>query len=164
MNDNKQIDKFNTLLNEFMIKMINQYPDSEKLKNYHKAFTVFKITSPNVPVKLFMSGTINYKEKIINRDENFFLTDPNVSNLGNKLANFTTETGLSHYWNSMSSKTKIAIWDYIQSLFVLGEIIIKKDKSFKTYNISKLDDYNKEIYDINKKGVFSEDLVKKLNS
>ena len=98
------------------------------------------------------------------RDEVFFLTDSSITNLSNKLGNFTTDTGLSYYWRNLTSKTKTAIWDYIQSLFVLGEIIINKNKeTFERYNILYISDYQPELDKI-KSGVFSKDFIQKLNS
>lgn len=164
MSKPNEIEKFNNLLSEFIDKMVNQFDNSEKLKNYRKAFMIFKMTSPKVPVNLFMAGTINYKDKIKTRDEIFFLTDSSVNNLTNNLGNFTTDTGLSFYWKNLSNKTKTAIWDYIQSLFVLGEIIINKNKeTFQRYNVLYISDYQNELDRI-KTGSFSNDFIQKLNS
>jgi len=160
----KEIDRFNALMSEFIDKMVNQFNDSDRLKNYRKAFIMFKMTSPKVPVNLFMAGTVNYKEQIKNRDENFFLTDVSIDNLSKQLGNFTNDIGLAYHWNSISLKTKTAIWDYIQSLYVLGEIIVNKNKEmFDRYNILYVSDYKKEINTI-QNGNFSDDFLRKLNS
>tara|TARA_Y100001970_G_C14228241_1_gene856983 strand:+ start:2293 stop:2784 length:492 start_codon:yes stop_codon:yes gene_type:complete len=160
----KEIDKFNGLMSEFIDKLVNQFNDSDKLKNYRKAFLVFKMTSPKVPVNLFMAGTINYKEHIKKRDENFFLTDVSFDNLSKQLGNFTNDIGLVYHWSNISPKTKTAIWDYIQSLYVLGEIIVNKNKEvFDRYNILYVSDYKQEISTI-QNGNFSDDFLRKLNS
>jgi hypothetical protein len=160
----KEIDKFNVLMSEFIDKMVNQFNDSDRLKNYRKAFLMFKVTSPKVPVNLFMAGTVNYKEHIKKRDENFFLTDVSIDNLSKQLGNFTNDIGLAYHWNSITQKTKTAIWDYIQSLYVLGEIIVNKNKDlFDRYNVLYVSDYKQEINTI-QNGIFSDDFLRKLNS
>ena len=160
----KEIERFNILMSEFIDKMVNQFNDSDRLKNYRKAFLMFKMTSPKVPVNLFMAGTINYQEQIKKRDENFFLTDVSIDNLSKQLGNFTSDIGLAYHWNTISSKTKTAIWDYIQSLYVLGQIIVNKNKEmFDKYNVLYVSDYKQEINTI-QDGNFSNDFLRKLNS
>lgn len=160
----KEIDNFNNLMNEFVDKMVNQFDDSARLKNYRKAFLLFKMTSPKVPVNLFMSGSVKYKNQIKNRDENFFLTDESFDKLTKTCGNFTNDIGLDYYWKSLSVKTKTSIWDYIQSLYVLGEIIVNKDKElFEKYNKIYMSDYKKELGSI-QNGNFSNNLIEKLNS
>ena len=49
----KEIVKFNELFEEFLEKIITAFPN-DKLKTYRKGFLLLKITSPNIPVNLFM--------------------------------------------------------------------------------------------------------------
>ena len=64
----------------------------------------------------------------------------------------------------LSKNTKKAVWDYIQSLFVLGEIIINNNNDlFNKYNNLYLTDYKKEINNLHS-SKFSMDFLKKLNS
>lgn len=159
-----EIDNFNNLMNEFLDKMVNQFDDSVRLKNYRKAFLLFKMTSSKVPVNLFMSGIIEYKHQVKNRDEKFFLTDESFDKFTKTCGNFTNDTGLDYYWKNLSAKTKTSIWDYIQSLYVLGEIIVNKDKElFQKYNNIYISDYKKEVMGI-QNGNFSNNLIEKLNS
>ena len=57
------VDKFNTLFNEFIDKIINKYPNAS-ISEYKKAFTLLKIASPSTPANLFMAGCIDYKDEI----------------------------------------------------------------------------------------------------
>jgi hypothetical protein len=77
--------------------------------------------------------------------------------------NFTQDCGLDLYWNELTPITKKAIWDYIQSLFVLGEIIVNNNKEmFDKYNSLYISDYKSEVENFN--NGFSKNFLNKLNS
>lgn len=159
----KDISKFNDLLSEFIDKLINQFEYNEKLSNYRKAFILFKLAKPDLPVNMFMSGTIDYKDKIKNRDEAFFLSSTDIDTLSKRFGNFTEEIGLAYYWHSLTSKTKKAIWDYVQSLFVLGELIINKnDSTFQKYRTMYSSEYQGDIDSI-RNGNITSDFIKKIS-
>ena len=154
------IDKFNSLLNEFIDKIINKYPN-ESLNDYKKAFVLLKITSPSTPSSLFMAGCVDYKKQIKTRDEAFFINNDAIKN---KINSFSIEIGINKYWNELSDNTKTAIWDYIQSLFLLGELIINKNPSeFNKIRNSNIKDYKEEISNLKQKKI-STDFLTKLNS
>ena len=156
-----EISKFNNLLQEFLDKMVNKF-DNDKLKSYRKAFMMIKVTKPESPVNLFMSSCLNYKHQIITRNENFFLKDKDIRDKANNFGNFTDECGLSYYWESLEDASKIAIWDYVQSLFVLGEIIVNKDKElFNKYNNLYMKDYKNDVDNI-KTNSFSASFLEKI--
>jgi len=154
------VKKFNDLFEELLEKMISKF-ENEKLKSYRKFFIVTKTVSPSTPVNIFMSGCVNYKEQIKTRNDNFFITSDEIKEKSKYFGNFTEDCGIADYWSQLSDTTKTAIWDYIQSLFVLGEIIVNKDsKTFEKYNKMYLKDFKDDIKNINN----SKDLLKKLNS
>ena len=158
----KEVLKFNTLFEEFLEKIITAFPN-DKLKTYRRGFLFLKTTDPNSPVNLFMAGCVNYKKEIISRDDMFFFKNNDVKEKAKLFGNFTDDCGLDSYWNTLSSSTKKAVWDYIQSLFVLGEIIINNNNElFNKYNSLYITDYKKEISNLHTS--FSMDFLKKLNS
>ena len=155
-----EVKKFNILFEELLEKMITKF-QNEKLKSYRRFFIMMKTVSPSTPVNIFMSGCINYKEQIKSRDENFFINSSDIKEKSKYFGNFTEDCGISDYWSTLSIQTKTSIWEYIQTLFVLGEIIIKKESnSFEKYNKMYLKDFKEDLKNINN----SEDLLKKLNS
>tara|TARA_B100000035_G_C20983352_1_gene546561 strand:+ start:393 stop:875 length:483 start_codon:yes stop_codon:yes gene_type:complete len=157
-----EIDKFNVLFEEFLEKIITAFPNN-KLRTYRKGFLLLKLASPSIPVNLFMAGCIDYKEQIKKRNDYFFLKDENIKEKVGVFGNFTDDCGLDMYWNELSEKTKTAVWDYIQSLFVLGEIIITKNpESFSKYNSLYLSNYKSEIKNLHNN--FSLDFLTKINS
>lgn len=129
-----EISRFNTLITEFTNKLSNFF-DNEKLRKYVVYLKLIAKVYPEAPVNFFMSSCIKYRDQIQNRDDVFFLTDKSINSKALNYAKFTDQCGLSHYWDSLDDISKNSIWDYIQSLFVLGEIIINKDiEIFNKYN------------------------------
>ena len=91
-------------------------------------------------------------KKIINSNLKF-TTDPKIKEGVENL-----------YFESNNMKSKKAVWDYVQSLFVLGEIIVGKNKElFDKYNSLYVTDYKKEISNLHTNN-FSVDFLSKLNS
>ena len=159
----KEVLKFNELFEEFLEKIITAFPN-DKLKTYRRGFLLLKSTSPKVPVNLFMAGCVNFKKEIVARNDSFFFKDDTIKEKAKMFGNFTDDCGLDTYWNELSKTTKKAVWDYIQSLFVLGEIIINNNNDlFNKYNNLYLTDYKKEINNLHSSN-FSMDFLKKLNS
>ena len=153
--------KFNNLLEEFIDKTINLYKSAPALKRYRIKFIFLKQAHPKMPAYLFMSGSLDYKEKIIARDEQFFLSNQQIKDKSEMYGNFTKDFGISEYWNEMSDSTKTAIWDYIQSLFVLGNIIIEQNKeAFNKIYGMYAKDYKAEFKNEN----FSDNFLQKINS
>jgi hypothetical protein len=157
----KEINNFNKLFEEFLEKIISKFPYA-RLKTYYRGFKILKTTSPATPANLFMAGCVDYKSQIKQRDDAFFLKDKNVNERAKNFGNFTEDCGLDTYWNELTSNTKKAIWDYIQSLFVLGEIIVNKNKTlFDKYNNMYASDYKSEINNLHTEN-FSVEFLEKI--
>ncbi len=158
-----EIEKFNKLLDEFLEKLVNQF-DNFKLRNYRRGFLIIKETNKTVPVNLFMTSCIKFKQQIINKDDEFFFKkSEKIKEYAKNFGNFTDDCGLDKYWYDLNKNTQKAIWDYIQTLFVLGEIIVNKDKElFEKYNDFYLSDYKNEIVNISSANNFSEKFISKL--
>jgi hypothetical protein len=123
------IETFNNLFEEFLNKLLLKF-DSEKLRFYKNTFLVIKRMKPYVPVYLFISNSISYKKEIINRDENFFIKNDKIKD---KCSYFNIDSEFIQL-EKLSELDKIAIWDYIQSLFALGEKLKKENKKiFEDY-------------------------------
>ena len=94
-------------------------------------------------------------------DEAFFINNTAIKN---KINSFSIEIGINKYWKELTDRTKTAIWDYIQSLFLLGELIISNDPTeFNKIRNSNVQDYKEEISNLHK-NKFSTDFLTKLNS
>lgn len=159
-----EVEKFNFLFEEFIDKLITLF-DNAKLRSYRRTFIMMKGVQQKTPANIFMAGCVQYKEQIKRRDSNFILNDSSVNEKSKYFGNFTDDCGLNNYWNELTSSTQNAIWEYIQSLFVLAEIIVNKNKAlYEKYSELYISDYKdqlKEAKDNN--GNFSSDFLKKIN-
>ena len=125
------LDEFNNTLDEFLSKMINQFPEEVKLKKYYNIFKLTKVYDKSLPLKIYISSTLSNKEKIKNRDEKYFMYDSTsyFRKSAVELSTFSSETGLIDKWVNLSDNSKKAIWDYVQTLFVMGEMYINKTEN-----------------------------------
>lgn len=160
------IEEFNKTLEEFINKMIIQFPQETKLKTYYSAYKVTKMYDKTMPVKIFMGGCLPFTEQIKARDTEFFAKRKGFVDKLQKASSFSDDIGLVNYWENLSDNSKNAIWDYIQTLFVMGEMYVNKDTSI----IQKINSvYNKVSFDETMKNMKEDDTsaqeyVEKLNS
>ena len=74
-----------------------------------------KKVNPRKILETFMSEISKHSDKITNKDETYFLTCED---------DFMKEINVKHWWTSdLSNSTKEAIWQYLNTLFVLGSTI-----------------------------------------
>lgn len=165
---NKLIDEFNLTLDEFVSKLINQFPEEEKLIKYYQIYKLTKLYDKSLPIKIFMSSTLNNKEQIKNRNDNYFINDEKCINFRKTVAessSFSTETGLIDKWNDLSDISKTAIWDYTQTLFVMGEMYINKiPTAMDQINLVRENFTKNEINNIYNNKKISNSLINSLNS
>jgi predicted ATPase len=75
-----------------------------------------KDTNPKLVVDGFMSGVTPYADKISSKDETFFINE-------SKNLDFMKDVNLEKHWSLCSENTKNAIWQYVQTLYMLGTTI-----------------------------------------
>jgi len=162
---NNIIEEFNKTIDEFINKLILQFPNEPKIKTYYSAFKVTKMYDKTMPLKIFMGGCLPFTEQIKNRDSEFFAKRKTFVNRLQQSSSFTDDVGLVNYWENLSDKSKTAIWDYVQTLFVMGEMYINKDSNFIN-KINKVYDqisFDKSLENIEKHQTFSEDYISQIN-
>jgi hypothetical protein len=120
--------KFNILIEEFIVKMLNAFPDEQKLRTYYNAFKISKLYSKQLPIQIFMGGCLDFEQQIKTRDAEFFINRKTFVDKCVRASSFSNDIGLRDRWESTPEITKKSIWDYIQTLYVLGEMYIKKDQ------------------------------------
>lgn len=110
------LEKFNNLSDEFFRKLIKTFPDENKLVIYYSKFTLAKKIDFKKPMELFMSALRPNGLELLNKDEKFFKHE----NVVNHAEQFCQVTGLVNKWDTASDDIKNSIWEYLQSLYVLG--------------------------------------------
>lgn len=119
---------FNSVANEFIDKMIIAYPYEAKLKVFKTVYLATKKYNNKKPLEYFMESFLPYSEEILRRNEHFFRQE----DLVDKAQTFTGQTGLINYWDQMTPENKSYVWEYIQTLLILGMKILGKDDQLRS--------------------------------
>ena len=110
------VSAFNDMLSQFLVELHKTFPDETGIKKMLTSFELLKTTNPRLIVDGFMKGVSPYADKISAKDENFLLNE--IENI-----EFLKELNIKKYWSKMSSNTKAATWQYLQTLYMLGTTI-----------------------------------------
>jgi len=109
------ISAWNEMMEQFLGELEKTFPEEKAVKKYKASFELLKKSNPRKCVEGYMTGVSKYQEKIMAKDESFFM-ESNDSVLA--------EMNIKKHWTAdMSTKTKDAIWQYIQTLYILGTTI-----------------------------------------
>ena len=143
------VDQFNFVIDEFINKMIVTFPDENKLKTFYAIFKSSKMFQKDIPLQMFMGGSIPFKDQIKNRNAEFFLSRPTFIESCVKVSSFSNDIGLVDQWVKSNEATKTAIWDYFQTLYVLGEMYMSKDSdAINKINLS-YNNFSSDEYEMN---------------
>jgi hypothetical protein len=99
------------MLDQFLCELEQTFPEDKSFKKYHVSFNVMRVTSPRRCVDSFMNMISKYSTSIMQKDESFFDT--------------VKDLDIKKYWtDELSDTTKDAIWQYLQTLNILGMTIV----------------------------------------
>lgn len=121
------LDKFNKIMEEFIVKMMNNFPEEKKIKTYYHAFKMSRLYNNALPIQIFMGGCLDFTTQIKSRDSEFFINRSSFVDKCVRASSFASDIGLKERWQTVPEQTKKSIWDYIQTLYVLGEMYINKN-------------------------------------
>jgi hypothetical protein len=80
------------------------------------SFDLLKSTNPRLVVDAFMKGVTPYADKISAKDESFLLNEIET-------IDFLKDLNIKTYWEKMTTNTRGATWQYLQTLYMLGTTI-----------------------------------------
>mgnify|MGYP001418245637 CR=1 FL=1 len=107
------IQAFIAIVEEFLNDLNKSFPDDEKISEYKKWVEEKKESEPQLILDDFTSSTKGELGKmIVERQNKFFKRSP-----------FARKLNISALWNDMSRKTKDAIWQYLNTMYVLSTTI-----------------------------------------
>ena len=111
------VSAFNDMMGQFLVELHKTFPDEKGIKKMLTSFDVLKSTNPRLVVDSFMKGVTPYAEQISAKDDKFLLEECSK-------IDFLKDLDISSYWDRMSTNTKDATWQYIQTLYMLGTTIM----------------------------------------
>lgn len=107
---------FNDMMGQFLTELHSAFPEEKSLKKYMAAFELMRSANGKLIVDGYMNSIAPYIDKINARDETFFLENA-------KEIDFLKEINIVECWPKASEGTRGAIWQYIQTLYMLGTTI-----------------------------------------
>ena len=107
---------FNDMMGQFLTELYKAFPEEKSIKKYIAAFELMRSANGKLVVEGFMNGVSPHVRKVNNRDESFFLE--NADNI-----EFLRDMNIKACWPNASESTKAAIWQYLQTLYMLGTTI-----------------------------------------
>jgi|TARA_B110000285_G_scaffold39906_1_gene43541 hypothetical protein len=110
------ITAFNDMMGQFLTELHSAFPEEKGLKKYMAAFELMRSTNGRIIVEGFMANISPHADKINAKDESFFLEQAGT-------IDFLKDINLARCWPKASEGTRNAIWQYIQTLYMLGTTI-----------------------------------------
>lgn len=120
----KWITVFNEKFLEFIKDLIETFPNDKDFKLCKQSFNLVQMVDVKKPIEMFNMYAIKYKEKIMARDEKFFLNHNFKEELESNIdSNFSVELliKLKNSWKTLTSKNKDVIWSYLQLLYKVND-------------------------------------------
>lgn len=108
---------FNEMMGQFLTELVQTFPEEKAMKKYLAAFEMASKSNARICMQEFMSSITPYSQQIMGRDDSFFIEH-------NDEIPFVNELNLKTHWNDdLSENTKNAIWQYLQTLYLMGMTI-----------------------------------------
>jgi hypothetical protein len=114
---NAMFDQFTSFVNE----LIEMYPDDPDFSLFGTSLKLLRTTNPSLLVKYVYENTNMFEEKILSKNENFFLDYEFSEYLDNVDLNIFAK--LKEYLKTMSPSSKDNVWKYIQNIYRLSKAI-----------------------------------------
>ena len=111
------ISAFNDMLEQFINELIETFPDEKSFKKYQLTVQVARKANPRSILTTFMESVSPYAQKLMEKNEEFILVDA-------KNIEFISDLNIASVWTpDLSENTKMAVWQYLQTLYLLGTTI-----------------------------------------
>ena len=111
------ISAFIDMLEQFITELIETFPDEKSFKKYQLTIQIARKANPRSVLNTFMESVTPYSQKLMEKDETFITEDAVNIEVINEL-------NIKSIWTpDMSENTKSAIWQYLQTLYLLGTTI-----------------------------------------
>ena len=124
---------FNTQIFSLVDELIEIYPEDFDFKTFKNSAEMLKKANARAIVELFNQHIYIHKDKILAKDESFFLNNDFSGQVGGNSEKFLKIVAkLKQYWQDMSTNTKENIWKYFKVFVVLCERYYSQNTLNKT--------------------------------
>ena len=105
---------FNDMMEQFLNELVSTFPEEKGIKKYQASFDIVRKANPRKCVDSFMAAISPYASRLTAKDDSVMTED----------ISFLKQVNISKYWTpELSQTTKDAIWQYLQTLYMLGMTI-----------------------------------------
>ena len=105
------------MLDSFLSELAKTFPSELAIKKYRTSYELVRKVNPRKCVESYMNGCSEFSNQIMQKDESFFVE--HADNIP-----ILKELNMRVHWQSdISQSTRDAIWQYIQTLYILGTTI-----------------------------------------
>lgn len=124
--------RFNQQLENLLNDLIALFPDNKNIKVYREKYLLAKGMNPQLVLLIFLKYIYPYKQYIVDKNEEFFLSDNLISSVSSnsdiqKESDSDTDyiltqaLGMKKLWQMMEDREKEIMWQYFKVLAVLCE-------------------------------------------
>lgn len=111
------IGAFNDMMEQFCNELITTFPDVKTFKKYLLTIQMARKANPRSILNTYMESLTPYSQKLMSKDETFITED-------SKNIEVINDLNIASIWTpDLSDNTKTAIWQYLQTLYLLGTTI-----------------------------------------
>ena len=123
MNEKLPLIRFNNTL-ESLLLQLSKFTG----KKYYNKFKRIRKINSSIPIKLWIENGLEYRQKILNKDETYFLE----KNVDKSNDSFQEILEIKSIYNQIDESSKENIWLYLQTLVILSEDYIKQKYNLAT--------------------------------
>ena len=106
---------FNDMMVQFIGELKDTFPEEKAIKKYAASFDIMRKSNPRKCVEVYMGAIGPFSQRITAKDETI-LDEDSLS--------FLADMNIKKHWTpELSTNTKDAIWQYLQTLYMLGTTI-----------------------------------------
>lgn len=108
------VSSFNDLMQQFLDDLEIAFPNDSDIKKYQATFGLLRKSNARKPMNEFMASVGPYASQIMEKNEVFFLETE---------TEFMSLLNIKELWAQATDENKDAIWQYLQTLYIIGMTI-----------------------------------------
>lgn len=117
--------KFNLTINNLIDDILLVFPDYQHLKSFKEKYNLLIKYNPKKPLTYFKDTVYNYKDKIINKEEDYFIKkeyNTDLEKIGDNEWYLDQVLNIKELWVKLSNENKETIWTYFNILIKLTDL------------------------------------------
>jgi len=106
---------FNDMMVQFLGELKDTFPEEKGIKKYAASFEIMRKSNPRKCVEVYMAAIGPFSQRVTAKDETLLFEES---------LSFLNDMNIKKHWTpELSNNTKDAIWQYLQTLYMLGTTI-----------------------------------------